>query len=159
MEIRVKWTESIFIDRPKATVYRAVLDQNTLMKWSAWPAATGYTCRVEGDGITPGSQIVFTDEDGKEQGRQTLTSADGTTVRNVMRNRGPGGRDIEPKVDFRVEAVDAETTRVSLDFDVDPPVPAPLRPVAKLWLTRRIRPLHVKDLQQLKDLVERRGDV
>lgn len=152
----MKWTETIVIDRPQTAVYLAVLDQHTLMQWSAWPAATGFTCAVHGDGTSPGSQIVFTDADGTEQGRQTLTSADGTTVRNVMKNRGPGGRDIEPKVDFRVEAVGSGTTRVSLDFEVDPPVPALLRPIANTWLSRKIRPLHAKDHQQLKDLVEQR---
>ncbi len=152
----VSWTETIVIRRPKTEVYPAVHDQNTLMEWSAWPAATGFRCRVEGDGVTPGSQIVFSDSDGVEQGRQTLLSADGTVVRNKMKNRGPGGRDIEPQVDFRVEEVDAKTTRVSLDFDVQPPVPAPLRPIAKIWLSRNIRPLHVKDLEQLRDLVEAR---
>jgi len=154
----MKWTESIRIERPKDTVYPAVLDQTTLMEWSAWPAATGFTCQVEGDGTSPGSQIVFTDKDGKEQGRQTLVSADGTLIRNVMKNRGPGGRDIEPKVDFRVEEIGSSSTLVSLDFEVEPPVPALLRPIAKMWLTRNIRPLHIKDLEQLKDLVEGRHD-
>lgn len=94
----MKWTESIVINRPKARVYPAVLDQNTLMEWSAWPAATGCSCQVQGDDTSPGSQIFFTDNDGKEQ-------------------------------------------------------------FARIWLSRRIRPLHVKDLQQLKDLVERGADV
>lgn len=150
----MKWTESIVIGRPKAIVYPAVLNQNILMRWSAWPAATGFTCAVQGDGVSPGSQIVFTDKDGAVQGRQTLQSADGTWVRNVMKNRGPRGRDIEPRVDFRVEEITPTSTRVSLDFEVVPPVPAILRPIADRWLTRSIRPLHVKDLEQLKTLVE-----
>lgn len=96
MERWMRWSESIRIAAPSGRVYSAVRDQHTLMTWSAWPEATGFTCRVDGDGLSPGSQIVFTDSDGVEQGRQNL------------------------------------------------------------WLTRSIRPLHVKDLQQLKTLVESR---
>lgn len=155
----MRWTESIDIDRPTSVVYPAVWDQNVLMQWSAWPSATGYTCHVEGDGRTPGSRIVFADSRGETQGEQTLLSADGTTVRNVMNNRGPGGRSVQPRVDFRVEEVSNGVTRVSLDFALTPPVPFFLRPVANAWLTRRIRPLHKKDLEQLKTLVEDgRGD-
>lgn len=151
----MQWIESITIDRPKATVYAAVVDQHVLMQWSAWPEATGFTCRVEGDGTSPGSQIVFSDAEGVVQGRQTLLSEDGTLVRNQMKNRGPRGRDIEPRVDFRVEELGPTSTRVSLEFEVEPPVPALLKPIAARWLTKSIRPLHVKDLEQLKALVER----
>ncbi len=148
------WIESIDIDAPHDVVYEAVLDQSTLMRWSAWPSATGFTCAVEGDGRSPGSQIVFQDAKGVEQGRQTLVSSDGELVRNVMRNRGPGGRPVEPSVDFRVTALSPERTRVALEFAVEPPVPRLLRPLAQRWLQRSIRPLHVKDLEQLKQLVE-----
>lgn len=151
----MQWVESIIVARPKAEVYAAVVDQRVLMQWSAWPEATGFTCRVDGDGTSPGSMIVFSDADGVEQGRQTLLDEDGTLVRNQMRNRGPRGQYIEPRVDFRVEAVSDSSTRVSLEFEVEPPVPSLLKPIAARWLTRSIRPLHVKDLEQLKALVER----
>ncbi len=153
----MRWIESILIERPKSAVYAAVVDQNILMQWSAWPEATGFTCHVEGDGVTPGSRIVFSDSSGVVQGQQTLVSADGTLVRNQMKNRGPRGRDIEPRVDFRVEDAGASQTKVSLEFEVDPPVPALLRPIASRWLSRSIRPLHVRDLEQLKAHVERDG--
>lgn len=154
----MQWVESIIIERPKAEVYRAVVDQNVLMQWSAWPEATGFTCRVEGDGTSAGSQIVFSDSHGVVQGRQTLLTEDGTLVRNQMKNRGPRGRDIEPRVDFRVEELSPSRTKVSLEFEVEPPVPAVLKPIAARWLTKSIRPLHVKDLEQLKALVERSAE-
>lgn len=56
----IAWSESIDIDRPTEEVHHAILDQQVLMTWSAWPEATGYTCAVDGDGTTPGSSIVFT---------------------------------------------------------------------------------------------------
>lgn len=148
------WIESIDVDAPRDEVYEAVLDQHSLMQWSAWPSATGFTCAVEGDGRSPGSQIVFQDTQGVEQGRQTLVSSDGELVRNVMRNRAPRGRYVEPTVDFRVTALSAQRTRVALEFEVDPPVPRLMRPLARRWLQRSIRPLHLKDLEQLKQLVE-----
>lgn len=70
----MKWTESIDVDAPLKQVQRAVADEHQLMHWSAWPAATGYTCSVDGDGTTVGSEIVFRDPAGTEQGRQRLTA-------------------------------------------------------------------------------------
>lgn len=134
-------------------VFEAVWDQNVLMVWSAWPEATGYTCAVEGDGRSVGSEIIFRSADGVEQGRQQLVAVGDGVVRNRMRNRGPRGRWVEPSVDFRVEA-EGEGTRVHLDFEVEPPVPRVLQPLANRYLTRSIRPLHVADLVRLKALVE-----
>jgi hypothetical protein len=57
----------ISIDRPFEEVHNALLDQQILMKWSAWPLATG-SCAVDGDGTTPGSSIVFTSPTGEEMG-------------------------------------------------------------------------------------------
>ncbi|WP_146067386.1 hypothetical protein [Arthrobacter sp. SX1312] len=61
---------------------------------------------------------------------------------------------MSPNVDFPIDSATPTRTRVALAFDVDPPVPRILKPLANRWLRRSIRPLHVKDLQQLKDLVE-----
>lgn len=47
----MQWTETITIETPRDSVYQAVRDQHTLMQWSAWPEATGFTCRVDGDGM------------------------------------------------------------------------------------------------------------
>lgn len=124
-------------------------DQNVLMEWSAWPEATGYTCAIEGDGRSLGSEIVFRNADGIEQGRQRIVAVGVTGVRN----RGPRGRWIEPRVDFRVEP-EGQGSRVHLDFEVEPPVPRVLRPLANRFLTRSFRPLHVEDLERLKALVE-----
>ncbi len=53
----MRWTESITVDRPLAQVQRAIADENELMRWSAWPAATGFSCAVEGDGRSRCSHV------------------------------------------------------------------------------------------------------
>jgi carbon monoxide dehydrogenase subunit G len=150
----VRWSESIRIEAAPEAVFEAVLDQHTVIKWSAWPDATGYGCAVSGDGRSVGSEIVFEDSSGRHMGRQRITRVTDNVVYNRMRNRGPGGRWVEPAVDFRVEP-DGEGTRAYLDFEVEPPVPKILRPLAHRYLAKSIRPLHVEDLRRLKILVER----
>jgi carbon monoxide dehydrogenase subunit G len=147
------WTESIYIEQAPERVLEAIRDQHVLMQWSAWPEATGYTCAVEGDGRSVGSQIVFRDSHGVEQGRQRITAVEDNAVRNKMRNRGPRGTWVEPTVDFRVEPR-GQGSLVHLDFEVTPPVPRFLHPVANRYLSRSIRPLHVEDLRRLKALAE-----
>ena len=151
----MQWTESIVVDRPREQVHRAIADEHELMAWSAWPAATGYTCAVDGDGRSPGSAIVFTDRDGVEQGRQRLAEVTPDRVAYRLRNRGPGGRDVTPEVDFRLEDLDGSRTRVHLDFRNSVPLPPGARHVAEFVLGRRVRRLHVQDLVQLKQHVER----
>jgi uncharacterized membrane protein len=155
MEVPVQWTESIVVDRPREQVHRAIADEHELMARSAWPAATGYTCAVDGDGRSPGSAIVFTDRDGVEQGRQRLAEVRPDRVAYRLRNRGPGGRDVTPEVDFRLEDLDGSRTRVHLDFRNSVPLPPGARHVAEFVLGRRVRRLHVQDLVQLKQHVER----
>lgn len=150
----IAWTESVTISRPSDAVYAAVRDQRVLMQWSAWPAATGYSCAVEGDGVSVGSSVVFRAPNGQEMGRQTMTVVNATEVRNRLRNLGPGGRPIEPEVDFRLTVLGPSETRVALDFRVSPPIPKVLHPVARLYLTRQIRPLHRQDLLNLKTMLE-----
>jgi uncharacterized protein YndB with AHSA1/START domain len=152
----VRWTESIHVEQPPEQVYEAIRDQHVLMQWSAWPEATGYTCAVEGDGRSVGSEIVFRSSDGVEQGRQRITAVEDNAVHNKMRNRGPRGTWVEPTVDFRVEP-DGPGSVVHLDFEVTPPVPRILHPIANGYLSRKIRPLHVEDLRRLKALVESSG--
>jgi carbon monoxide dehydrogenase subunit G len=149
----MRWSESIYVDQPPDKVLEAIRDQYVLMQWSAWPEATGYTCAVEGDGRSVGSEIVFRSSDGVEQGRQRITAVDEKAVRNKMRNRGPRGTWVEPSVDFRVEP-EGHGSMVHLDFEVIPPVPRLLHPFANRYLTRTIRPLHVEDLRRLKALTE-----
>ncbi len=151
----MKWTESIVIDRPAAQVLAAIADEHEVMKWSAWPQATGYTCAVDGDGTSLGSQIVFTDRKGTQQGRQTLSRVTADTVEYRLRNRGPGGREMTPEIDFRVEDLDGAATRVLLDFRATAPLPPGLRQLAESVIGRQVRALHVKDLQQLKEHVEK----
>jgi hypothetical protein len=149
----LRWSESIHIDSSPDAVLEAMLDQHKVIEWSAWPDATGYQCAVFGDGRSVGSEIVFSDPAGKHMGRQRITEVGKNIVRNTMRNRGPGGRWVEPLVDFRVES-DGEGTRAYLDFEVLPPVPKILRPLAHRYLKKTIRPVHVEDLRRLKLFVE-----
>lgn len=150
----MEWSESIVVDRPLSRVHDAVADENVVMQWSAWPAATGYTCAVDGDGRTPGSEIVFRDTAGTEQGRQRLASVRPDRVEYRLRNRGPRGREMTPEVDFRLEALGPERTRVHLDFRATAPLPPVLRQAAEFVIGRRVRALHVEDLRLLKAHVE-----
>ena len=150
----MKWTESIVVDRPPARVQAAIVDEHQLMAWSAWPEATGYSCAVDGDGCSVGSEIVFRDPAGVEQGRQRLTRIEPDRIEYRLRNKGPRGREMTPEVDFRLEALDASRTRVHLDFRATAPLPCGVRRIAELLLGRRVRRLHVKDLELLKAHVE-----
>lgn len=150
----MKWTESIVVDRPLAEVHAAIADEHRLMAWSAWPAATGYRCAVDGDGTSVGSAIVFRDGGGVEQGRQLLERVEADRIEYRLRNRGPFGREMTPEVDFRLDALDAGRTRVHLDFRAVAPLPPGVRQLAELLLGRRVRRLHVDDLAMLKAHVE-----
>lgn len=150
----MKWTESIVVARPREQVLAAIADEHQLMAWSAWPNATGFSCAVDGDGTSVGSAIVFRDRAGVEQGRQLLTRVATDRVEYRLRNRGPFGREMTPEVDFRLEALDDTRTRVHLDFRATAPLPIGARQLAELLLGRRVRRLHVEDLEQLKAHVE-----
>ncbi len=150
----MEWTESIVVNRPVAQVQAAIADEHRLMAWSAWPKATGYSCAVDGDGRSVGSAIVFRDRAGVEQGRQRLTRIETDRIEYRLRNKGPRGRDMTPEVDFRLEALDDTRTRVHLDFRATAPLPPGARQIAELLLGRRVRRLHVDDLQLLKVHVE-----
>jgi carbon monoxide dehydrogenase subunit G len=150
----MQWTESIEVDRPLAQVQAAIADEHRLMAWSAWPAATGFTCAVDGDGRSVGSAIVFRDAAGVEQGRQRLTRVEPDRVEYRLRNRGPGGREMTPEIDFRLVPLDGGRTRVHLDFRATAPLPPGARQLAELLLGRRVRRLHVEDLDLLKAHVE-----
>ncbi len=155
----MRWTESIDVDRPVREVRAAIADEHELMRWSAWPEATGYTCSVDGDGRSPGSEIVFRDRDGAVRGRQRLERATADRVEYRLRNRLPGGREMTPEVDFRIEDLGGGRSRVHLDFRATPPVPALLRRLVEPLVARRVRALHVRDLEQLRAHVERRPAV
>ena len=153
----MEWTESIDVDAPLARVRAPVADQHELMAWSAWPAATGYDCSVDGDGRSVGSSIVR-DSAGAERGRQTMTLVADDRVEHRLVNRGPGGRDIRPEVDVRFESAGPDRTRVHLDFRATPPLPPVVRQRAELVLSRKVRALHVEDLLQLEAHVEGGSD-
>jgi hypothetical protein len=95
------------------------------------------------------------DSSGTVQGRQRLSLVATDRVEYRLRNRGPRGRDIAPEVDFRLDDLDGTRTRVHLDFRATVPLPPGARQLAELVLGRRVRRLHVEDLQQLKAHVEK----
>lgn len=127
----MRWSESIVVDRP-----------------------VDFTCSVDGDGRSTGSAIVFRDRKGVEQGRQRLTRVEPDRVEYRLRNCGPGGREMTPEVDYRLDDIDGTSTRVHLDFRAQAPLPPGLRQLAEAVLGRKVRALHVKDLELLKAHVE-----
>ena len=151
----MEWTESIIVERPVPQVQEAIADEHQLMAWSAWPEATGYSCAVDGDGRSLGSAIVFRDSSGTERGRQRLTKVEAGRVEYRLRNDGPGGRAMTPEVDFRIEPLDGSRSRVHLDFRARAPLPPGVRHLVELLLARRVRRLHVEDLELLKAHVEK----
>ncbi|MFZ1490568.1 MAG: SRPBCC family protein, partial [Ilumatobacteraceae bacterium] len=146
----MRWTETIEIDAPAERVFEAQLDQQHVMSWSAWPEATGFVCEVEGDGRSPGSEIVFRNAKGVVQGRQRIVDVDSLKVSNRMENRGPFGATITPRVDFLATPLGADRTRAALDFEAEVPLPFGVRHVVQAVMSRWARRLHVKDLEQLK---------
>ncbi len=150
----MQWSESIEVRRPLSEVRHAVVDATELLQWSAWPEATGYSCRTEGPDQGVGSTIVFTDSSGVVQGRQTLEAADDRSVDFRLRNRGPLGREMTPRVRFRLADLGDAGTRVCLDFSASAPFPPGLRQLIEAVMARWVRRLHVKDLVQLKAYVE-----
>ncbi|MEM7341659.1 MAG: SRPBCC family protein [Actinomycetota bacterium] len=152
----MKWTETIDIDAPTEEVFDAMLDQDRVMAWSAWPEATGFTCSVEGDSTSPGSEIVFRDKKGTIQGRQRIIAVEGRRVRNQLQNRGPFGRTMTPTVTFEATPLDERCTRAALEFEADVPLPAGVRHLVQAGMSRWVRRLHVRDLEMLKSHVESR---
>ncbi|OAN32492.1 SRPBCC family protein [Mycolicibacterium iranicum] len=150
----MKWSERITISRPLPEVKQAIVDAEELLAWSAWPEATGYSCRIDGDGRSVGSQIVFTDPHGVVQGRQVLETVRDDVVDFRLHNRGPGGREMHPHLRFRLVDLDGSHTQVHLDFEAEAPLPFGARHVVEAIMGRRVRALHVKDLEQLKAHVE-----
>ncbi|MEE8601121.1 MAG: SRPBCC family protein [Euzebya tangerina] len=150
----VQWTESIVIDAPAEVVRIAMMDQAHVMGWSAWPEATGFTCAVEGDGSSPGSEIVFRNDDGQVQGRQRIVKVDDQVIHNVMENKGPFGKTLRPSVDFRVTPIGQDRTRASLEFEAALPFPPILRRLVRIPMSRWVRNLHRKDMAMLKEYVE-----
>jgi hypothetical protein len=59
-----------------------------------------------------------------------------------------------PEVDYRLEPAGPAATLVHLDFRAAAPLPSGLRQLAEALLGRRVRALHVKDLELLKAHVE-----
>lgn len=150
----MEWSERIAIDRPLPDVHSAIANQHEFMAWSAWSEAAGYTCVVDGDGVSIGSEIVCTSPKGVEQGRQRLTTVLPRRIEYRLRDRGPAGREMTPEVDFLLEPLDDNRTQVELHFRNEIPLPWGLRHLLARIMTKRIRGLHAEDLRLLKEHVE-----
>lgn len=157
------WTETVTIDAPVDVARAAVRDQRHVMAWSAWPEATGFTCSVDGDATSVGSEIVFRDRTGTVQGRQHIVDVtddgDTRTVVNQLENRGPFGRTMRPRVDFRTTAVNAQRTEVGAGLRRRHPVPT--APAAAGWsrdaqVDPRAAPQGPRPAQDLRRIRRRR---
>lgn len=151
----MSWTLAIDIDAAASEVREAIADENVVMEWSAWPEATGLSCAVEsGDGTTVGSEIVFRNPAGAEQGRQRLTAVDASHVEYRLDNRGPFGRRMTPELDFDLAPLAPKRTRVTLIFRAAVPLAPGARHLVESVMARRVRRLHEEDLRRLKAHVE-----
>lgn len=151
------WTVDIDVNAPLERVFDAAVDQHQVMAWSAWPAATGYSCAVqEQDGRALGATIVFTDpRSGEPAGRQELAATVAPTyVRYELHNPGPGGVMLHPVVEVHLAALDPDRTRVFWRFANQLPEGMPEE--AQQQMASWVKGLHVKDLEGLKEHVEHR---
>ena len=137
----------VVVDRSLTAVQAVIADEQQLMQWSAWPQATGFTCAIDGDGRSLGSAIVFRDGKGVEQGRQRLTPVTPGPGLVPAAQPRPGRSGHDPRGRLPARARRPVPNRVHFDFRADVPLPAGLRHLAEAVMGRRVRALHVKDLE------------
>ena len=149
---RVGYRESITVDAPPEQVFRAVLFQEELMAWSAWPAATNSTCRVVGTDGQVGATVEYITK-GKVAGTQTVAEvAPGERVVITLTDPSPFGQ--KPVVTFHVRPGAAGGTEVALEFANT--IRRPFQLLLKgAGIVRWVRELHRKDLAGLKAFCER----
>jgi uncharacterized protein YndB with AHSA1/START domain len=67
----VRYSEKIVVNAPIEQVYDNIRLQERLMRWSAWPEATGSTCSLENTDGNVGARTVFFNK-GKRFGHQEI---------------------------------------------------------------------------------------
>lgn len=150
---RVSYRELITVQAPADRVFNAVLHQEQLMAWSAWPAATNSTCRLVGVDGQVGATLEFITQ-GKVSGSQSVTEVvPGQRVTVALTDPSPFGQ--RPVVSFVVDPLGPTTTQVTLEFVNT--IRRPFQLVLKsLGIVRWVRDLHRKDLAGLKAFCESR---
>lgn len=148
----IRYVERVRVDAPRHEVFGAILRQEELMAWSAWPEATNSDCRVEGEDGVVGTKLVFLTK-GKPAGSQTVTNiVENESVTLELEDSSPFGQ--QPTVEFLLE--DGDGTDVTLRFVNT--VRRPFHLVVKgVGIAAWTRELHRKDLQGLKAYAEKQA--
>ena len=148
---RVGYSERVTVDAPADRVFAHIACQQDLMAWSAWPAATGMSCRVEGADARVGARLVYL-KNGRPMGDQTVTElVPGERVVLALSDPTPFGQ--VPVVAFDVTARGPDRSEVVLSFTNRFRRPFNLL-VAVLRIPRWVQALHRKDLHGLKAFCE-----
>ena len=143
----IHYTEKTVIAAPIKQVYDNIRSQADLMKWSAWPEATGSTCEVENTDGEVGARTVFLN-DGKRFGHQEIIALEpNKKVSMTLVDSGPLKH--TPYLDFHLRSLSDTETEVILDFTNT--YKRPFQVPAKLFgVVKWVRSLQVKDLGGLK---------
>ena len=143
----VHYSEKIVIAAPVKQVYDNIRSQSDLMKWSAWPEATGSTCSVENQDGSVGARTVFFNK-GKRFGHQEIIALEtNKKVSMTLVNSGPLKH--TPYLDFDLRALSDTQTEVMLNFTNTYQRPFQV-PAKLLGIVKWTRNLQIKDLEGLK---------
>lgn len=143
----VNYSEKIIVDTPIEQVYDNIRLQEDLMKWSAWPEATGSTCSLENADGTVVARTVFFNK-GKRFGHQEIIAlVPNSKVSMTLVDSGPLKH--TPYLDFDLRALSDNQTEVTLRFNNT--YYRPFHVPAKLFgVVDWVRNLQLKDLERLK---------
>lgn len=147
----IHYTEKITISAPIKQVYDNIRSQADLMRWSAWPEATGSTCEVENTDGEVGARTVFF-SDGKRFGHQEIIALEpNKKVSMTLVDSGPLKH--TPYLDFHLRSLSDVETEVTLDFTNT--YKKPFQVPAKLFgMVKWVRSLQIRDLEGLKSYSE-----
>ena len=147
----IHYSEKIVIAAPVEQVYDNIRCQADLMKWSAWPEATGSTCSLENPDGSVGARTVFFNK-GKRFGHQEIIALEpNKKVSLTLVDSGPLKH--TPYLDFDLQALSNRQTEVTLTFNNT--YQKPFQVPAKLFgVVKWVRSLLIKDLEGLKTYSE-----